>query len=48
MRADPNLADVQVCICSAISGWAVAPHANFVLHKPFAVEELMDVVDRVA
>jgi two-component system chemotaxis response regulator CheY len=47
MRADPSLAKVQVCICSAISGWVVAPQADFVLRKPFRVEELMRVVDRV-
>ena len=46
MRADPNLAKVPVCICSAIAGWAEA-RANFVLRKPFGIDELMDVVERL-
>ena len=47
MRADPTLANVPVCICSAIAGWAET-RANFVLRKPFGLDEVMDVVGRVA
>ena len=45
MREDPTLAEVQVCICSAVSGWA-ASRANFVLTKPFGLADLMDLVAR--
>ena len=47
MRADPVLANVQVCICSAIASWAEL-RADFILHKPFGVHEVMDVVTRSA
>jgi CheY-like chemotaxis protein len=46
MRADPRLANVPVCICSAVAGWA-STSADFVLRKPFAVDAVMSVVDRV-
>lgn len=47
MRDDPLLADVPVCICSAVAGWANL-QARFVLHKPFGVAAVIDVIDQVA
>lgn len=47
MRADPVLANVPVCVCSAIAGWAEL-RADFVLHKPFDVDQVMDVVSQTA
>ena len=46
MRADPQLAAVPVCICTALS--SPSARAEFVLRKPFDFEDVMDVVDRVA
>ena len=45
VRADPSLADVRVCVCSAVPDLA-SPRADFVLKKPFGVDAVMDVVDR--
>jgi CheY-like chemotaxis protein len=45
VRADPSLADVRVCVCSAVPDLA-SPRADFVLRKPFNVAAVMDVVDR--
>ncbi|HXU71841.1 MAG TPA: response regulator [Polyangia bacterium] len=43
MRANPALAAVPVCICTALDS-TPAPRADFVLHKPFDVEAVMEVV----
>jgi two-component system chemotaxis response regulator CheY len=48
MRADPALANVAVCICSAVSGWAANIDARFILRKPFGVQAVIDVVGKVA
>jgi len=45
MRADPALAEVPVCICTALS--TPAARADCVLHKPFCVDDVMDVVGRI-
>lgn len=47
MRADPSLDDVRVCVCSARSGDLGATRADFVLHKPFDLDQLKHVVDAV-
>jgi CheY-like chemotaxis protein len=47
LRADPALAGVAVCICSAVAGLS-SPQADFVLQKPFDVSAIMDVVAQVA
>ena len=43
MRANPALAGVPVCVCTALEP-APATRADFVLRKPFGVEALMQVV----
>ena len=47
MRDDPTLANVAVCICSAVSGWANV-EARFILHKPFGIQAVIDVVGQVS
>ncbi|HEY2748522.1 MAG TPA: response regulator [Polyangia bacterium] len=47
MRANPELDGVAVCICSAFDTPPGA-RADFVLRKPFDVEAVMHVVERVA
>lgn len=46
VRADPELDDVAVCVVSAVPQ-RCPPHADFVLRKPFAVEEVLGVVELV-
>jgi CheY-like chemotaxis protein len=46
MRANPALDGVAVCVCTALSDPSV--RADFVLQKPFGVEAVLDVVERVA
>ena len=43
MRADPDLAGVPVCVVSAIAE-RQPDRADFMLRKPFAVEQVIDVV----
>jgi CheY-like chemotaxis protein len=47
MRADPELAGVPVCVVSALPGRR-PPSADFVLRKPFAVEEVLGVVEQTS
>jgi len=46
VRADPSLDGVRVCICSAVPDLA-SPRADFVLRKPFRVDAVLDLVERV-
>ena len=46
MRADPALDDVTVCVCSAVAEVG-STRADFVLRKPFGVDEVKHVVDLV-
>lgn len=43
MRADPALADVQVCVVSAVTEHC-PPRADYVLQKPIELEQVLDVV----
>ncbi len=46
MRADPTLASVPVCVCSAAAGLE-STRADFVLRKPFGVDAVMEVVEQI-
>jgi CheY-like chemotaxis protein len=47
MRDDPDLAGVPVCVVSAVAAHRPA-RADFVLRKPFAVEEVLGVVEQTS
>jgi two-component system response regulator MprA len=47
MRTDPSLAEVRVCVCSAVAD-VRSTGADFVLRKPFEVDALLGIVGQVA
>ncbi len=47
LRSDPSLADVRVAVCTAVPDLA-SSRADFILRKPFNVQAVMAVVQKVA